>query len=225
MKRSLNNDPRPVAVVLLSGGIDSAVALAESIAEGYRCLCLAVSYGQRHGDFELTSSRKISGHYHCVFREAFLNMRALTNNPAPLIGGAVVPVGRTLAEMASGVSPTYVPGRNTVLLSLALSMAESEGAVRVVMGANADDAAGYPDCRPEYIAAMNVASRLVGGVEIHAPHLARSKADVVRVGLALGVPLERTWSCYAPNTYGGACGGCDACVLRASAFAACGVTT
>jgi 7-cyano-7-deazaguanine synthase len=197
-------------IVLLSGGLDSAVALAamrSSVVEA-----LTVDYGQRHAR-EITSAAKIARHYGIAHRVVALDPVlfggcALTLRSAELPGGP-----------ASSPDATYVPARNTVLLALAAARAESIGARRIVIGANADDAAGYPDCRREYIEAFRdvLAAGTLGHVWVAAPLLDKSKAQIVDLAKDLGVPTELTWSCYAGGEQ--PCGECGACVLREQATA------
>jgi 7-cyano-7-deazaguanine synthase len=209
------------AVVLLSGGLDSATALAIARARGDDCHTLAVDYGQRHRA-ELEAARRVSAalgaREHRELRVGIgeLGGSALTDTsiPVPDKGGAGIPV-------------TYVPARNTVFLSLALAWAEVLGAERIVIGVNAIDYSGYPDCRPEYIAAFQRVARLAtkSGVEGHpleidAPLIAMTKAEIIRRGSALGVDYALTVSCYRADESGRACGNCDSCRLRREGFAA-----
>jgi len=200
-----SEDTRPVAVVLLSGGLDSAVALAHA-AETYRCVAVLVDYGQPHGDFELTCARVQAGR----------------------CNAEVVPLDLSRLRLAQtggvGVSPHYVPGRNGILLALAFSVAETKGAACVVIGATAEDALGFPDCRPAYLDAVQTAARLgmARAPELVAPLSARTKAEVIHLGLALGVDIAATRSCYAATA--APCGLCGACVTRAKGFEAAGVT-
>lgn len=200
-KRSLIVDARPRAVVLLSGGIDSAVALAETTAQGFACTALLVGYGQRNADREITCGRMQAGRFRAEVAACEFSQLALTQQ-----GG-------------EGVSSHYVPGRNGVLMALALSVAEARGADRVVIGATAEDSAGFPDCRPSYFDAWRVLARegMARAPEIVAPLAAMSKADVIRRGVALGVDLFATWSCYERGPK--PCGSCGACVVRARGFA------
>lgn len=207
MKRSLL-DTRTSAVVLLSGGLDSAVALAET-AKTHRTFALLVDYGQRNGDVELVAARKLAGHFGVV-----------------AVGVRVeFPSGaRALAQRGGdGVSPHYVPGRNAVLVSLALSSAESLHAERVVIGVTAEDRHGFPDCRPGYFAAWRSLASvgMARSPEIVTPLASLSKGDVVRRAVALSVPLDLTWSCYAAGP--APCRTCGACVVRARGFADAGV--
>jgi 7-cyano-7-deazaguanine synthase len=216
------------AVVLLSGGMDSATALAVACHDYRRVECLTFVYGQRHAR-EIRSARRLATH----FRVA--NHRVLRLPLASVLTSALTDSRRSLPRPRRNRRPgripvTYVPARNTILLSIALGYAESIGAEAIVIGANAIDYSGYPDCRPEYFRAFEHLARLAtrAGVERHwefrvkAPLLHLSKADIVRLGERLHVPWGMTWSCYA----GGArpCGRCDSCALRARGFAEAGIS-
>jgi 7-cyano-7-deazaguanine synthase len=215
------------AIVLLSGGMDSATALAVALQHFRRVDCLTVSYGQRHRR-EIQSARRLASHFriqhHRVLRLplAPLLRSALTNSARPL--------PRAHRAGAPGPIPaTYVPARNTILLSIALGYAESIDAAAIYIGANAIDYSGYPDCRPEYFRSFEHLARLAtrAGVErgwavrIEAPLLRLSKADIVRLGERLHVPWRLTWSCYAGGRR--PCGRCDSCALRARGFETAGV--
>lgn len=208
------NAKRPKVVVLLSGGIDSCVALAHAAHDGWDCRPLVVDYGQRHV-CELEAARKIA------MRVTYL-VETVTLHVPWLRPWSSVPEGRSVQEIASGgKAPTFVPGRNTLLLSLALSYAESLGAAAIIVGANAADASGYPDCRPTFLEAFARLTMYATGerrIEVLAPFVTLSKADVIRRGLALGCDLSLTHTCYQPDPEGKACGRCDACVIRLSAF-------
>lgn len=205
-RRSLVADARPRAVVLLSGGLDSSVALAVTAADEFACVALAVSYGQRNDGREMECARIQSGRARAELAPVDISFRVSTGDPLSQRGG-------------TGVSPHYVPGRNGVLMALALSVAEARGATRVVIGATAEDIAGFPDCRPGYFEAWRSLSRLgmATAPEIVAPLGALTKADVIRLGLSLGVDPAATWSCYGPGP--SPCGVCGACVVRARGFA------
>jgi 7-cyano-7-deazaguanine synthase len=214
------------AVVLLSGGLDSATVLAIANAEGHACHALSVDYGQRHRA-ELAAAaevaRKLGAVEHRVMR---LDLAAL--------GGSAL-TDASIAVPVDGVKPdvipvTYVPARNTIFLSLALAFAEVIGARHLFFGANAVDYSGYPDCRPEFMRAFETLANLgtKAGVEghalrLHTPIIAMTKAQIIRRGLALGVDFSRTVSCYQSDAAGRACGVCDACRLRRDGFAAAGV--
>ncbi len=212
------------AVVLLSGGLDSATTLAMARAAGYECYALSFDYGQRHR-CELKASDAVADYLGAVeHRTVTLDLRqfggsALTDDAiaVPDSGGEGIPV-------------TYVPARNTVFLSLALAWAEVLGAHDIFIGVNAVDYSGYPDCRPEFIAAFEQMANLAtkAGVEgerftIHAPLIELSKAEIIHRGTVLGVDYGMTVSCYNPSDEGLACGRCDSCRLRAEGFAAAGV--
>jgi 7-cyano-7-deazaguanine synthase len=212
------------SVVLLSGGLDSATALAVVRARGEECYTLAFDYGQRHRA-ELVAARRVSaalgaaGHREVRVSIGDFGGSALTDMriAVPERGGDGIPI-------------TYVPARNTVFLSLALALAEVISADSIVIGVNAIDYSGYPDCRPEYIAAFQALARLATkrGVEgalltIDAPLITLSKADIIRLGLSLGVDYSLTVSCYQADTQGRACGRCDSCRLRLEGFAAAGI--
>ena len=212
------------AIVLLSGGLDSATALAIARAQGLECRTLAVSYGQRHA-VELSAARRISALLGAIeHRQMNVDLAA--------IGGSALTDTRLAVPEAptSGIPVTYVPARNTLFLALALGWAEVAGAGEIFIGVNAVDYSGYPDCRPEFIAAFGQLASLAtrAGVEggrfhIRAPLIAMSKAEIIRAGLALGVDYAETVSCYQANERGEACGRCDSCRLRREGFAAAGV--
>ncbi len=214
------------AVVLLSGGLDSTTAAAIARAEGFGILALTVSYGQRH-TVELDAARAAAAALGAVEHHV-LTIDLASFGGSALVGDGEVPKDRPLAEIGApgDVPSTYVPARNTVLLALALALAEARGARDIFVGVNVLDASGYPDCRPEFVAAFErlagVATR-AGGVRIHAPLIELTKAQIIQRGLALGVDYGATHSCYDPAPGGGACGRCDACVLRRKGFAEAGV--
>jgi 7-cyano-7-deazaguanine synthase len=214
------------AVVLLSGGLDSATVLAIANAEGHACHALSVDYGQRHRA-ELAAAAEVARTLGAV------EHRVMRLDLAALGGSALTDA--SIAVPVDGVKPdvipvTYVPARNTIFLSLALAFAEVIGAQHLFFGANAVDYSGYPDCRPEFMRAFETLANLgtKAGVEGHAIHLhtpiiAMTKAQIIRRGLALGVDFSRTVSCYQSDAAGRACGVCDACRLRRDGFAAAGV--
>lgn len=216
----------PLAVVLLSGGLDSATTAAIALSEGYRLHALTVDYGQRHR-FELEAARRVAkwlgvaGHTELTLDFSRLVTSALT-------GSVAVPKDRDDAAISTGIPVTYVPARNTVLLSLALGYAETLGAADLFVGVNAVDYSGYPDCRPEFIAAFERLANLAtkAGVEgtsrfrVHTPLIQLTKAEIIRRGHALGVPYELTHTCYDPSPRGVSCGRCDACQIRRAGFAA-----
>lgn len=212
------------AVVLLSGGLDSATCLAIARSQGFACYCLSFDYGQRHRA-ELTAATNVAAALGAV------EHRVLDLGLAQFGGSALTDTA--IAVPTGGVQPgipvTYVPARNTIMLSLALAWAEVLGARDIFVGVNAVDYSGYPDCRPEYIAAFENLANLAtkAGVEgarltVHAPLIALTKADIIRTGSALGVDYGLTVSCYQADAAGRACGVCDSCRLRAEGFAAAG---
>jgi 7-cyano-7-deazaguanine synthase len=217
------------AVVLLSGGLDSATALAIARAEGFTPFALSFRYGQRHG-IELEAAARVAAAM-SVAEHAIVDIDLRRFGGSALTADIAVPKGRDAEAMATGIPATYVPARNTVFLSFALAWAETLGAGDIFIGVNALDYSGYPDCRPEYIAAFaslaNLATRAaVEGhrqVRIHAPLIRLTKAEIIRQGQALGVDYALTSSCYDPQPGGKPCGQCDSCQLRAKGFAEAGV--
>ena len=216
------------AVVLLSGGLDSATCLAVARRDGFEAHALSVDYGQRHRG-ELASARRLAARLGAAAHRVVRVDLSIFGGSALTDPGIAVPKGRSRRAIASGIPVTYVPARNTVLLALALAGAETVGAGDVFIGVNAIDYSGYPDCRPAFLRAFErlatVATR--AGVEGHpiriqAPLLRLSKAAIIRLGTALGVPYRLTLSCYDP-VRGRACGRCDACELRRKGFADAGV--
>jgi len=217
------------AVVLLSGGLDSATCLAWARRHEFSAHALTVDYGQRHAveiDRAVTLARELGAASHRIVRIdlSFLAGSALTD---PTV---LVPKARSRDALASGVPSTYVPARNTVLLSLATAWAESIGVRDLVIGVNAVDYSGYPDCRPEFLRAFETVARhgTKAGSEgaawcIHAPLLHLSKAEIVRRAVTWGVPCGLTISCYDPGPSGEPCGECDACLIRGAAFRDAGV--
>ena len=213
------------AVVLLSGGLDSATTLAIARAEGYTCHALSFDYGQRHAR-ELESARRVAQALEAVdHRVLRLDLRAIGGSA--LTDDIEVPKGRSAAAMAEGIPTTYVPARNTIFLGYALGWAEVLGAQDLFIGVNALDYSGYPDCRPEFIEAFERLANLAtkAGVEgtsrfrVHTPLIALSKAQIVLRAWELGVDFALTWSCYEPRADGRPCGACDSCLLRAKGFA------
>ena len=214
----------PPAVVLLSGGLDSATVLAIAREQGFVCHALSVDYGQRHAA-ELDAARRVAraggAREHRLMRVDF----------AGIGGSALTDRQLSVPETPSeGIPITYVPARNTVMLSLALAWAEVLGARDVFIGVNVLDASGYPDCRPEFLNAFAALAALAtkAGVEgspcrVHAPLIALTKAQIIREGMRLGVDYGLTVSCYQADERGGACGRCDACRLRRMGFAAAGL--
>lgn len=216
------------AVVLLSGGLDSTTVLAIAQAEGYVVHAVSFRYGQRHS-VELEAARAIARDAGVAQHlEIDIDMRKLGGSA--LTSDMPVPKGRDLAEMEAEIPVTYVPARNTVFLSFGLALAEVTGADDLFIGVNALDYSGYPDCRPEYIAAYEQMANLATkrGVEgerltIHTPLIDLTKAQIIAKGLELGVDYGRTRSCYDPSPAGEACGACDSCLLRLKGFAENGV--
>ncbi len=213
------------AVVLVSGGMDSAVTLAMARAHGFDCHALSVAYGQRHVS-ELKAAARVA-------RELGAVEHKLVNVDLRSIGGSALTADSiAVPEQAGpGIPATYVPARNTIMLSIALGWAEVLGASDIFCGVNAVDYSGYPDCRPEFIAAFERLANLAtkAGVEgaamrVHAPLIRLSKGEIVREGLRLGVDFATTVSCYQADAAGRACGRCDACRLRAQGFADAGVS-
>jgi 7-cyano-7-deazaguanine synthase len=219
----------PKAVCLLSGGLDSSTTLALARHDGYECYALSFDYGQRHRcemDAAARVAKALGAARHIVLRvdlAAFGGSALTTAEP--------VPKGRAEEEMAHGIPSTYVPARNTVFLSCALAWAEVLDAADIFLGVNAVDYSGYPDCRPEYIAAFermaNLATRAgVQGrihIKIHAPLMHLTKGGIVKLGRELGLDFGLTWSCYDPRPDGRPCGACDSCLLRRKGFAEAGV--
>jgi 7-cyano-7-deazaguanine synthase len=212
------------AVLLLSGGRDSTTVLALATEAGYAVNALTFRYGQRHG-IELDRARAIAERYR-VARHVVVDIDLRLFGGSALTADVEVPKDRDAAAMAEGIPVTYVPARNTIFLSFALAWAEVLGATDLLIGVNALDYSGYPDCRPDYIAAYEAMANLAtkAGVEgtartrILTPLIACSKADIIRTGRALGVDYAETISCYDPTPSGDPCQRCDACALRAKGF-------
>ncbi len=217
------------AVVLLSGGVDSATTLAIARQEGYACHAITFDYGQRHR-FELESARRVAESMG-VGRHVTLPFDLRAIGGSALTDDIPVPRDQDPESMGEQIPVTYVPARNTIFLSFALGWAEVLGAFDLYIGANAIDYSGYPDCRPEYIAAFenmaNLATRAGATGEgrfcIHAPLIEMSKADILRTGVRLGVDYALTTSCYDTTDAGLACGRCDACILRRNGFEEAGI--
>jgi 7-cyano-7-deazaguanine synthase len=215
------------AVVLLSGGMDSATALAIATKDGFEVLALTIDYGQRHAR-EIEAARKLAKHFRTKeHRIARLDLTSIGGS-ALTDSSIEVPVQRRIEEIGQGIPSTYVPARNTIFLSYALALAETTGADAIFIAANRYDNSGYPDCRPEFFHAFQEAARLGtkrgvegDGIEIRTPLLSMTKADIVRTGEELGVPWALTWSCYLGRDK--ACGVCDACQLRLKGFREAGV--
>lgn len=213
------------AVVLLSGGLDSAVTLAVAKKLGYECYCLSLRYGQKHA--------KEIGRAALIAKEAGAHFTAIAlelpwNGSSLLDRKIRIPTGRSPASIRRGGIPsTYVPGRNTIFLSMASSYAEAIGATEIFIGAHVEDSSGYPDCRPEYLSSFGSVIKtgtragLEGRLRLRYPLVNKSKSQIIRLGRQLGAPLVITWSCY----HGGQapCGKCDSCILRAKGFAEAGI--
>ena len=216
------------AIVLLSGGLDSTTTLAQARSQGKVCHALAFRYGQRHA-FELQSARRVAAAL------GVASFRTIDINLSDVGGSAFtdsfdVPKDRSESEMARDIPVTYVPARNTIFVAYAIAVAEVLGASEIIIGVNALDYSGYPDCRPEWVSAMAEVARLgtkagVAGqpVTISAPLIQLKKAEIIAIGVALGVDYGLTHSCYDPDTAGGACGRCDSCQLRRKGFAEAGI--
>jgi len=208
---------QPKAVVLVSGGLDSATTLALAKSQGFDCLALAVDYGQRHRS-ELQAAKRVAESQGVDLKVLQVNLRE--------IGGSALTADIDVPTQASpGIPVTYVPARNTIMLSLALGQAEVLGANAIFIGVNAVDYSGYPDCRPEFIRAYETMARLatkagVDGAEmiIHTPLIFLTKAEIIQQGTALGVDYSQTVSCYQADSEGRACGVCDSCRIRREGF-------
>lgn len=220
---------RPRAVVLLSGGLDSTTVLAIAREQGFEPYALSFHYGQRHIQ-ELVAAESVA-RSQGVVKHVVAQIDLREFGGSALTADIAVPKGRTAVDMSGGIPITYVPARNTVFLSFALAWAETLGASDIFIGVNALDYSGYPDCRPEYIAAYETMANLAtkAGVEglqklkIHTPLISLTKAQIVQEGMRLGVDYSETSSCYDPGEDGKPCGACDSCVLRAKGFAEAGL--
>lgn len=217
------------AVILLSGGLDSATVLAHAVAEGYECYALSFAYGQRH-EVELKAAQTVATTLGAVEHKiADIDLRLFGGSA--LTADIDVPKHSSVESIDEGIPITYVPARNTIFLSFALAWAEVLGAYDIFIGVNAVDYSGYPDCRPDFIHAFERTANLATayGIEagqsimIHTPLIDKSKADIIRMGLALGVNYSQTISCYDPSPEGVPCGECDSCLLRAKGFRECGL--
>jgi 7-cyano-7-deazaguanine synthase len=222
-----NQQPR--AVVLLSGGLDSTTTLAIAQAEGYEVHALTFRYGQRH-EVEVAAAQRIAEHFGALHHVIVpIDLRVFGGSA--LTGDAAVPKDRSQDAMARGIPITYVPARNTIFLSFALALAEVIDTGHIFLGVNVLDYSGYPDCRPEYIAAFQAMANLAtrAGVEgrlrctIHTPLIQWTKAQIITRGRDLGVDYSLTSSCYDPAPGGAACGHCDSCLLRLKGFAEAGL--
>lgn len=218
------------AVVLLSGGLDSATTAAIARAEGFELTALTVEYGQRH-HCEIAAAERVAAALD-VRRHVIERIDLAAIGGSALLSDGEVPKGRSSDEMEQGIPVTYVPARNTVLLALALGLAEVTGAADLFVGVNAVDYSGYPDCRPEFIAAFEKLANLAtkAGVEgtlefrVHAPLIRLTKAEIIRRGTELGLDYGLTHSCYDPTPEGVSCGQCDSCQLRRRGFVEAGLT-
>ena len=212
------------AVILLSGGLDSATTLAIATSQGYGCHALSFRYGQRHA-VELESARKVAASMGVAEHKIIdIDLRAFGGSA--LTDDIAVPKSRRVEEISQSIPITYVPARNTIFLSFALAWAEVLQACDIFIGVNALDYSGYPDCRPDFIEAFEKMANLataagVGGqaMRIHTPIIAMNKAEIIREGLRRGVDYSLTMSCYDPTGEGKPCGHCDSCLLRAKGFA------
>lgn len=212
------------AVILISGGLDSATALAIARAEGWECYAMSFDYGQRH-ILELDAARKIAENMG-VKKHLVIQVDLAGIGGSALTADISVPKNRSDAELAAGIPVTYVPARNTIFLSYGLAWAEVIGATDIFIGVNAIDYSGYPDCRPEFIKAFeqmaNLATKAAvesgGAIRIQAPLLYLTKSQIIQKGLSLGVDYSLTHSCYDPTMEGLACGKCDSCQLRKKGF-------
>ncbi|MBX7098079.1 MAG: 7-cyano-7-deazaguanine synthase QueC [Myxococcaceae bacterium] len=216
------------AVVLLSGGLDSATCLALAKQQGFAPVALSIAYGQRHA-VELERARTVAASLGVTdVRQVAVDLRAIGGSA--LTSDLAVPKDRAPEAMAHGIPVTYVPARNTIFLGLALGLAETLGAQDLFIGVNAVDYSGYPDCRPEFIRAFEALAQLAtkAGVEgarftVHAPLSGLTKADIIRAGVKAGLDYGLTHSCYDPTPAGLACGRCDSCAIRRKGFADAGV--
>lgn len=221
---------RPRAVVLLSGGLDSSTVLAIAREQGFEPYALSFRYGQRH--IQELAAAEVVARTQRVAKHIVAQIDLREFGGSALTADIAVPKGRTASDMAHGIPVTYVPARNTVFLGFALAWAETLGASDIFIGVNALDYSGYPDCRPEYIAAFEAMANLAtkAGVEgaqklkIHAPLISLTKAQIIQEGLRLGVDYAQTSSCYEPGEDRKPCGACDSCLLRAKGFAEAGVS-
>ena len=226
MNRGISMNAKPKAVVLVSGGLDSSTVLAMAIQEGFDCYTLAFDYGQRHRA-ELAAAQQVSDQLGAI------EHKVVKLDLSSIGGSALTDMSISVPDYSDdeGIPVTYVPARNTVFLSIALGWAEVLGAQNIFIGVNAVDYSGYPDCRPDYIAAYERMANLAtkAGVEgqtvhIQTPLIDLTKAQIIEQGKALGVDYSLTVSCYQANTSGEACGSCDSCYLRREGFVQAGLT-
>ena len=223
MKEAMNRESGKSAVVLVSGGMDSAVTLAIAREHGFAIHALSVAYGQRHGSELVAAARIATALGALVHKTVSVDLRS--------IGGSALTADIEVPEQGGeGIPLTYVPARNTIMLSIALGWAEVLGANDIFCGVNAVDYSGYPDCRPAFIESFERVANLAtrsgvegAGIRVHAPLMNLSKADIAREGVRLGIDFSATVSCYSADAEGRACGHCDACRLRAEGFAAAGI--
>ncbi len=217
------------AVALVSGGIDSATALALAVRDGFEVYALSFDYGQRHA-VELEAARRVVAHVGAARHDVIkIDLRALGGSA--LTADIDVPKAREMVKMSAEVPATYVPARNTIFLSIALGWCEVLGAEDIFIGANAIDYSGYPDCRPEYLAEFERLAQLAtregtegrANYRVHAPLIRMTKAEIIRTGVAAGVDFSLTHSCYDPSPAGLACGSCDSCLLRRRGFVEAGL--
>lgn len=216
------------AIVLASGGLDSTTVLARVIADGYRAWTLSFAYGQKH-DVELERAAEISRRYGAV-EHFVVRLDPRPFRSSTLVGDGEIPLDRGHDAIGGAIAPTYVPARNMLFLTMALAFGEELPARDIFIGINNVDYSGYPDCRPEFIAAFERAANLGtsaadGGrpFRVHAPLVHLSKAEIIKLGISLGVDYGETVTCYKADADGRACGHCDACILRREGFAAAGV--
>jgi len=220
----MSKNSTKIAVVLLSGGLDSSITLAHALKEGFQCYALTINYQQRH-KVEIEAAKKVAERLG-VIAHKIIDLDLRTFGGSALTSDEAVPKNRTQTLMACEIPVTYVPARNTVFLSIALAWAESLKAFDIFLGVNAVDYSGYPDCRPEFIRAFEKLANLgtkagveqTGNFKIHSPLITLSKKEIIKMGHILGLDFSLTHSCYDPNESGKACGLCDSCVLRLEGF-------
>ncbi len=227
MASSSTGEAGPPAVVLLSGGLDSTTTLAVAANRGFDVHALTVAYGQSHGQ-ELTAARAVA-RSQGVRRHLELELDLRAIGGSALTDDIPVPKDRSEQEIGQGIPVTYVPARNTILLSLALAWAETLGALDLFLGVSSVDYSGYPDCRPGFVRAFEALAQEAtrqgtqgARFRVHAPLMELTKAATIELGLSLGVDYSLTWTCYSPAPSGRSCGRCDACRLRLQGFAALG---